>query len=76
MSERADLHEMSPSDYIQILMAIAFALIGWFMRRIFGEIEKSRINERELFIRLSEESQARLRLHIELLKDQLSQVRK
>lgn len=76
MSERADLHEMSPSDYIQILMAIAFALIGWFMRRIFGEIEKSRINERELFIRLSEESQERLRLHIELLKDQLSQVRK
>lgn len=67
---------MSPSDYIQILMAIAFALIGWFMRRIFGEIEKSRINERELFIRLSEESQERLRLHIELLKDQLSQVRK
>lgn len=58
------------------LIAAGFAVIGWFISRIFSEIERSRQNERTLFEKVNEVEKNQLKQHIDILKDALGQARK
>ena len=59
-----------------LLVAGGFAIIGWFISRIFTEIERSRQNERVLFEKVNEVEKNQLKQHITILNDTLNQARK
>lgn len=66
---------MSEDRIIGLLITAGFAVIGWFISRIFNEIERSRANERDLYGKIAAAETKQLQLHVELLKDALGQER-
>jgi len=67
---------MSEDRLYGLLITGGFAIIGWFISRIFAEIERSRTNERKLFELINAAEKEQLKQHIEILEDQRDQARK
>lgn len=59
---------------------LGVAVIGYFLKGLVAqqkqEVETSRRNERELYAKIGSETEARLKMHIEILKDQLTESRR
>lgn len=63
---------VSLSQIFGVVVGISIGVIGWFVKKIFSEMEKtekrSRDNERDLYTKLSQTREEILKLEIERLK--------
>ena len=63
---------VSLSQVFGVVVSISIGVIGWFVKKIFSEMEKtekrSRDNERDLYVRLAQTREEILKLEIERLK--------
>ena len=64
--------EIGTAQIFGIIISIAVATIGWFVKRLFSDIEevkvRSRNNERELFQKIAQTREEILKIEIERLK--------
>lgn len=64
--------DLSFSQVFGVATTICIGVIGWFIKRIFNDIqtvdERSRNNERDLYVKLAQTREEMLRLEIERLK--------
>jgi Tfp pilus assembly protein PilO len=60
---------------LSAILSISIGVIGWFVSRIFDEINRSRQNERELYQQISKTREDMLNLHMTHLRELVSSVR-
>lgn len=64
--------EVSLSQIFGVVVTISIGVIGWFVKKIFSEMEKtekrSRDNERDLYVKLGATREEILKMEIDRLK--------
>lgn len=64
--------EVSLSQIFGVVVTISIGVIGWFVKKIFSEMEKtekrSRDNERDLYVKLGQTREEILKMEIDRLK--------
>lgn len=64
--------DITLSQIFGIVISVAIGVIGWFVKRIFDEIEevteRSRANERDLYVKLSQTREEMLKMEIDRLR--------
>jgi hypothetical protein len=63
---------VSLSQVFGVAVSVSIGVIGWFVKKIFAEMEKtekrSRDNERDLYTKLAQTREEMLKMEIERLK--------